>query len=160
ATSREPLRVAGEVTWPVPGLALPDADAAGDPAPDELSSYSAIRLFVERAAAVRPGFALDAESADAVTLLCRGLDGIPLAIELAAARAAALAPSEILRRMDDRFALLTGGTRDALPRHQTLRATIDWSHELLDPDERTLLRRLAVFAGGWTLGGAEQVCAD
>ena len=158
ATSRAPLKIAGEVTWQVPGLALPDAAAL--PSLEETSRYAAIRLFAERAAAVRPEFALDPESAEAVTLVCRRLDGIPLAIELAAARARVLSPEEILRRLDDRFGLLTGGARDAVARQQTLRATIDWSHDLLDRAERALFRRLSVFAGGWTLADAELVCAD
>ena len=158
ATSREPLKILGEVTWRVPGLELP---AAAAPAPSgEVSRYAAIRLFAERAAAARPGYSLEPDGAAAVALLCRRLDGIPLAIELAAARMRALSAAEILRRLDDRFALLTGGGRGVLARQQTLRATIDWSHELLDAAERTLFRRLAVFAGGWTLDGAEQVCSD
>ncbi len=158
ATSREPLGVPGEVTWLVPGLELPDASTL--PSPDELDRYAAVRLFVERAAATRPGFALESANAQAVALLCRRLDGIPLAIELAAARTRALSPDEILRRLDDRFKLLTGGTRGALERQGTLRATVDWSHDLLDVSERALFRRLAVFAGGWNLGDAERVCAD
>jgi predicted ATPase/DNA-binding SARP family transcriptional activator len=157
ATSREPLKVAGEVTWLVPGLELPDASTLASP---ELNRYAAIRLFVERAAAARPAFALESEGAEAVALLCRRLDGIPLAIELAAARTRALSAEEILRRLDDRFRLLTGGARGALQRQQTLRATVDWSHELLDEAERVLFRRLSVFAGGWTLADAEAVCAD
>ncbi|MGZ6587484.1 MAG: BTAD domain-containing putative transcriptional regulator [Solirubrobacteraceae bacterium] len=157
ATSREPLRVTGEVTWQVPGLEVPDAPAL---TVDELSAYAAIRLYAERAAAARPGFALESADAEAVALLCSRLDGIPLAIELAAARARALSAEEVLRRLDDRFGLLTGGARDALARHQTLRATIDWSHELLDRAEQVLFRRLAVFAGGWTLADAEQTCPD
>ena len=158
ATSREPLHVPGEVTWLVPGLSLPHASTL--PTPEELNRYASIRLFVERAAATRPGFVLDSNAAEAVALLCRRLDGIPLAIELAAARTRALTPDEILRRLDDRFRLLTGGARGALERQQTLRATIDWSHDLLDQRERVLFRRLSVFAGGWTLADAEQVCAD
>ena len=157
ATSREPLKLAGEVTWQVPGLALPDA--ATLPSPEDLSRYPAIRLFAERAAAARSEFTLEPDNAGAVAVLCRRLDGIPLAIELAAARARVLSPAEILRRLDDRFGLLTGGPRDALARQQTLRATIDWSHDLLDPTERVLFRRLSVFAGGFTLADAEQVCA-
>jgi predicted ATPase/DNA-binding SARP family transcriptional activator len=158
ATSREPLGVSGELTWPVPGLELPDASTLTSI--EELHRYAAIRLFVERAAATRPGFALGSMDAQAVSLLCRRLDGIPLAIELAAARTRAMSPQEILRRVDDRFKLLTGGTRGALERQQTLRATVDWSHDLLDPSERVLFRRLSVFAGGWTLADAEHVCAD
>ena len=158
ATSRQPLGVTGEVAWPVPGLELP-SQTAGVSA-DELGRSAAVRLFAERADAARPGFSLGPGVADAVAQICRRLDGIPLAIELAAARTRGLNAEEILQRLDDRFRLLTGGTRDSLPRHQTLRATIDWSHELLNGSERALFRRLAVFAGGWTLGDAEHVCAD
>jgi non-specific serine/threonine protein kinase len=118
-----------------------------------------VRLFVERAAAARPGFSLAEHNAAAVLQVCRHLDGIPLAIELAAARAPLLKVEQIAARLDDRFQLLTGGSRTALPRQQTLRATIDWSHDLLAPVERALFRRLAVFAGGWTLESAEAVCA-
>jgi non-specific serine/threonine protein kinase len=119
-----------------------------------------VRLFNERARAVRSGFSLDSGAADAVASICRRLDGIPLAIELAAARTRALNPNDIVPRLDDRFSLLTGGTRDALPRHQTLQATIDWSHELLSESDRILFRRLSVFAGEWMLSDAECVCAD
>ncbi len=158
ATSREPLNVPGEVTWPVPGLELPEASTL--PSPEELNRFAAIRLFVERAASTRSGFALESTDAQAVALLCRRLDGIPLAIELAAARTRAMSPEEILRRLDDRFRLLTGRTRGVLERQQTLRATVDWSHDLLGTSERVLFRRLSVFAGGWTLVDAEQVCPD
>jgi predicted ATPase len=123
-----------------------------------LAGRDAVRLFVERAAAARPDFALDVERADAVAEICRRLDGMPLAIELAAARTGMLAVDQLAARLDDRFGLLTGG-RASLPRQQTLRATIDWSYELLAPPERTLFGRLAVFVGGWTLDAAEQVCA-
>ena len=158
ATSRQPLGIAGETAWPVPGLELPDDRATRSA--EELGRYAAVRLFTERARAVRSGFSLDSGAAGAVANICRRLDGIPLAIELAAARTRALNPDEIVLRLDDRFSLLTGGTRDALPRHQTLQATIDWSHELLSESERVLFRRLSVFAGGWTLSDAESVCAD
>jgi len=158
ATSRQPLEIAGEVAWPVPGLELPNDDAAVSL--EEIGQCAAVRLFAERARAARPAFVLDAAAAGAVARICRRLDGIPLAIELAAARTRALNPDEIVRRLDDRFSLLTRGTRDALPRHQTLQATIDWSHDLLSERERILLRRLSVFAGGWTLGDAERVCTD
>jgi predicted ATPase len=156
ATSREPLRVAGESVWPVPGLALPDASIA----PSELDRYAAVRLFAERASAGKPGFVLDLNNAAAAAGICRQLDGMPLAIELAAARVRALSPADIERRLSDRFALLTGGSRAASGRQQTLRATIDWSHELLDGQERMLFRRLSVFAGGCTAEMAERVCAD
>ena len=141
----------------MPGLQLPEATRLP---PRELRRYAAVRLFAERATAVRPGFALDSGNAEAIALICVRLDGIPLAIELAAARARALSPDEILQRLPDRLGLLTSGARDAAARHQTLRAMIDWSHDLLERAERVLFRRLAVFAGGWTLGDAEQVCAD
>ncbi len=158
ATSREPLNIAGEVTWPVPGLSLPDEWTF--PPLDELNGYAAIRLFTERAAASQPGFVLGADSAEAVVRLCRRLDGTPLAIELAAARVRMLSPQEILQRLDDRFGLLTGRNRDAVARQRTLRATVDWSHDLLRPSERALFRRLSVFAGGWMVADAEHVCAD
>jgi len=157
ATSRQALGIASEVAWPVPGLELPSDTAAGSF--QEVSHCAAVRLFSERAYAARPGFTLGSGTAGAVAQICRRLDGIPLAIELAAARTRALNPDDILRRLDDQFRLLTGGTRDALPR-QTLQATIDWSHDLLSERERVLFRRLSVFAGGWTLNDAERICAD
>jgi predicted ATPase/class 3 adenylate cyclase len=143
ASSREPLRVAGETTYAVP--ALPQTEAE--------------RLFVERARAAKPDFRMNG-SAAAVAGVCRRLDGIPLAIELAAARVRTLPVEAIAARLDDRFRLLTGGDRTALPRQQTLRALIDWSYELLSEDERAVFRRLAVFAGGWTLEAAETVCSS
>lgn len=143
ATSREPLGVPGEVLHPVEPLL--DADA--------------VRLFVDRAAAVRPGFLLDAATRVEVGEICRRLDGQPLPIELAAARLRTLSPAEIAARLDDRFRLLTTGARTAMPRHQTLRAVVDWSWELLDEPERAVARRLAVFAVGATLAAAERVCA-
>jgi len=157
ATSREPLKVSGEVIWPVPGLSLPEGDRL--PLPGELEGYAAVRLFTERAGAVRPGFAVDADDTEAVVQLCCRLDGMPLAIELAAARVHTLSPLEIAERLDDRFSLLTGGSRDVPARQQTLLATVDWSHDLLRPSERALFRRLSVFAGGWLLTDAEHVCA-
>ncbi len=159
ATSREPLRVPGEVRWPVPALPVPPA-GPGPVAPEELNRYGAARLFLERAAAAVPGFAVtDEPAAAAVAEVCRRLDGLPLAIELAAARVAALPPPELAKRLDDRFRLLTAGARTALPRQQTLRAVVDWSWELLEEPERAVLRRLSVFAGGCTLDAAEAVCA-
>ncbi len=158
ATSRQPLGLASEVAWPVPGLDLPSVNT--ELSPRELGGCAAIQLFTERATAARAGFCLDSATADGVARICRRLDGIPLAIELAAARTRALNPTDIVQRLDDRFKLLTGGTRDAMPRHQTLQATVDWSHELLTESERVLFRRLSVFAGGWTLADAEAVCAD
>jgi non-specific serine/threonine protein kinase len=156
ATSRERLRVAGEVAWRVPSLGLP---ASGPPAaPDDLLAADAVRLFVERARAVERRFALTRANAPAVVEICRRLDGIPLAIELAAARAAVLSADQLVARLDDRFRLLSGDDRTAIPRHQTLRAVMDWSHALLAAAEQALLRRLAVFAGGFTLEAAEAVC--
>ncbi len=156
ATSRQGLNVGGEVTWLVPPLSLPDPDATLSV--DTLGKYDAVRLFVERATAVRPAFAITPRDAGAVIRLCRGLDGLPLAIELAAARVKAISVEEIVARLDDRFGLLTGGSRTTLPRHQTLRGVMDWSYQLLPEPERLLLQRLAVFAGGWTLEAAEAVC--
>jgi non-specific serine/threonine protein kinase len=155
ATSREPLGVPGEASYRVPSLALPDPAAP----PEAIAAAEAVRLFAERARAVRSDFALTPATAVAAAALCVRLDGIPLALELAAARLRALPLDELVRRLDDRFRLLTGGDRTALPRQQTLAAAIDWSYQLLDRDERLLLRRLAVFAGGWTLDAAEAVCA-
>jgi predicted ATPase/DNA-binding CsgD family transcriptional regulator len=154
ATSREPLRVAGEMVWPVPPLAVAPADAEGARARSE-----ATELFTERAAAAAPGFALSVANAGVVAELCRALDGIPLAIELAAARVPALSVEQILERISDRFGLLTTGARTAPPRQRTLRAAIDWSHDLLSEQERLLLWRLSVFAG-WSLEMAERVCSD
>jgi predicted ATPase/DNA-binding CsgD family transcriptional regulator len=157
ATSREPLRVRGETVWRVPPLELPLA--TGDLSAADLGKHEAIRLFADRAAAVRPGFALDADNSHAVVRLCRTLDGMPLAIELAAARVGALSVEQIAARLGDRFQLLASGDRTAPVRQQTLRAAVDWSYELLTEPEQLLLRRLAVFAG-WNLDMAEQVCAD
>jgi predicted ATPase/DNA-binding CsgD family transcriptional regulator len=157
ATSREPLRVRGETVWRVPPLELPAA--IGHLSADELTRHEAIRLFADRAAAVRPGFTLDAGNAPAVARLCRTLDGMPLAIELAAARVGALSVEQIAARLGDRFQLLASGDRTAPVRQQTLRAAVDWSFELLTEPEQVLLRRLAVFSG-WNLEMAEQVCAD
>jgi predicted ATPase/DNA-binding SARP family transcriptional activator len=155
ATSREALAVAGETQIAVGPLAVPDESAG----PAGIAAAPAVRLFLDRARSVRPGFALeDDDTARAVASICRQLDGMPLAVELAAARAKALPPAEIAARLRDRFALLTAGPRSSEARHRTLRATIDWSHDLLPEPERRLLRRLAVFRGGWTLAAAEQVC--
>jgi predicted ATPase len=155
ATSREPLRITGERLWPVRPLALPPAGAGADDA----AGYAAVRLFADRAAALRPGFAVDARNGPAVIRICQALDGIPLAIELAAARLRAMTPEAVAARLDDRFRLLTGGSRTALPRHRTLAAVVDWSWDLLDGAERALLSRLAVFTGGVTAEAAEAVCA-
>ncbi|MFI4978157.1 MAG: LuxR C-terminal-related transcriptional regulator [Solirubrobacterales bacterium] len=155
ATSRAPLGVAGETNWRVPSLSLP-AERAHEPV-EALAQSDAVRLFIERALKVRPNFAITNDNAPSVAGICHALDGIPLAIELAAARVRLMAVEEIAAALTDRFRLLTGGTRGALPRQQTLRASVDWSYELLSEDERTLLRRLAVFIGGWTLDLAEDV---
>jgi predicted ATPase/DNA-binding CsgD family transcriptional regulator len=159
ATSREPLRVRGETVWRVPPLELPPAADAASLSAGELAGHEAIRLFADRAAAVRPGFVLDAGNAAAVARLCRTLDGMPLAIELAAARVGALSVEQIAARLGDRFQLLASGIRTAPVRQQTLRATVDWSYELLTEPEQVLLRRLALFSG-WNLEMAEQVCGD
>ncbi len=157
-TSREPLRVAGEVVFRVPSLAIPSPDRVE--APGELLRYEAVALFAERAAAADSGFALDAENARDVVRICFRLDGLPLAIELAAARLAGLGTAGLADRLDDRFRLLQGGTRTAPSRQQTLLATLEWSHELLTDEERLLLRRLSVFAGGFDIDAAETVCAQ
>ena len=154
ATSREALAVAGEVQVAVAPLAVPDDDADVD----GIGQAAAVRLFLDRARAARPGFTLDAANAPVVADICRQLDGIPLAVELAAARIKALAPADIAARLRDRFTLLTGGPRTSDARHRTLRATLDWSYDLLTEEERTLLRRLTVFRGGWSLPAAEDVC--
>src|SRR5215469_15454131 len=155
ATSREPLGLTGETLCPVPSLPLPPAGADVD----EAAASPAVRLFADRAAAVRPGFGVSADSVESVVRICRALDGIPLAIELAAARVRALTPAQVADRLDDRFALLSVGTRSPLPRHQTLRAIVDWSWDLLDDREQAVLRRLAVFSGGATPDSAEEVCS-
>src|SRR3712207_5940804 len=154
ATSREVLGVGGEVVWVVPPLSVPD-DRDAHP-PEALLRYDAARLFVERARSVAPAFALTEENAPALARLCRRLDGLPLAIELAAARTRVLSVEQIAGRLDDDFRLLTGGCRTAPPRQQTLRATIDWSYDLLAEEEKVLFRRLSVFAGGFSLEAAEE----
>jgi predicted ATPase len=153
STSREPLRAAGEHVYRVPPLAMPAEDADTE----EVLRHDAVRLFVARAHAAEAGFRPDPREAAAIAAICRRLDGIPLAIELAAARVPALGTLGIAARLHDRFALLTSGHRTALPRQQTLRATLDWSYELLSERERTVLRRLAVFAGSFTLEAAMDV---
>lgn len=157
ATSRIALNIAGEMRYRVPSLPVPDPNRL--PPLDRLDRYAGIRLFVERAVAVQSSFTLNEKNAAAVASICYHLDGIPLAIELAAARARALPAEEIAVRLNDRFRLLTGGSRTALRRQQTLRALIDWSYELLTEQERLVMQRLAAFAGGWTLEAAEVVCA-
>ena len=157
ATSRETLGVPGEVAWRVPSLELPDPDRAS---PEVLLGAEAVRLFSDRASAARPGFVLDAAQATVAARICARLDGIPLAIELAAARTRMLSPEDILDRLNDRFRLLVGGSRTALGRQQTLRAAVEWSHQLLDPDEQACFRRLAPFAGSFDLAAAERVAAE
>jgi len=172
-TSREPLNITGEALWTVGPLTLPPdpaatsnmAERAGVRAPEQmaaatgLDAFASVRLLTQRARAVRPGFGVTAGNAPAVARICRALDGMPLAIELAAARMRTMAPEQVSARLDDRFQLLTGGSRTAMPRHQTLRAVVDWSWDLLDDAERALWRRFSFFTGGATLEAAEQVCA-
>ncbi len=158
ASSREALGIDGEVTYHVPSLNTPNP--ADLPSLDTLEKVDSIRLFLERATTAKPGFTLTNVNALSLAQICFRLDGIPLAIELAASRVKVLSPEQIAARLDDRFRLLTGGSRTALPRQQTLRATIDWSYSLLSEQEKTLFRRLAVFAGGWTLEAAESVCGE
>jgi Predicted ATPase len=158
ATSREPLSVPGEHVLPIPPLELPRAQA--DESLDQLRQNESVELFTERASAASGTFELTASNQGAVVDLCRRLDGLPLAIELAAVRTRVLSVEQILDRLTDRFGLLTGGSRAALPRHQTLRTTLEWSHDLLGSGERTLLRRLCVFAGRFTLEDVESVCAS
>ena len=158
-TSREPLRAPGEVTWRVGGLAAPDPGSSSSD-PSELGRYAAVRLFADRACAARPDFAIGPENARAVGEICGRLGGLPLALELAAARLRVLPAEEIAANLDDSFRLLTGGSRTAPTRQQTLRAALDWSHDLLGAEEQALFRRLAAFAGGFDLAAAEAVCAE
>jgi non-specific serine/threonine protein kinase len=176
ATSRQALGMIGETAWTVPPMEVPDArfhvpraesvatTNGGTVEPGtwslEREQPDAVRLFVERASSASPRFSMTERNAAAVAEVCGRLDGLPLAIELAAARVKALTVEQIAARLDDCFRLLTTGSRTALPRHQTLRATLDWSHDLLSEREQVLLRRLAVFAGGWTLDAAEQICGN
>ncbi|MFG2846360.1 BTAD domain-containing putative transcriptional regulator [Kitasatospora sp. NPDC048296] len=155
ATSREPLAITGETLCPLPSLPLPPPGAG----PTEAGGYAAVRLFEDRAAAVRPGFRVDEATGPLVIAVCRALDGLPFAIELAAARLRSLTLRQIAERLGDRFRLLGAGSRAAAPRHQTLRAVVDWSWDLLDDTERAVLRRLSVFRGGATPRSAEGVCA-
>jgi predicted ATPase/DNA-binding CsgD family transcriptional regulator len=156
ATSREPLRAEGEVVWRVSPLGTP-GEAESSPA--DVQRHAAVTVFLQRAAQAQPDFELDGANAAGIGLLCRRLDGMPLAIELAAACMPALAIQEVVERLDYRFRLLTGGSRTALPRHRTLQAAFDWSYGLLGEQERQLFARLSVFAGGFTLAAAEEVCA-
>ena len=155
ATSREPLRVPGEVERPVPPLDLPDPEAVESP--ERLAEYDAVRLLVERGGDVRPGFRLTDGNAAAVASICAELAGLPLAIELAAARLRTLSAEQVAARLGEQLDLLTHGGRTRPDRQQTMRATLDWSHGLLTPDEQTVFRRLSIFAGGFTLDAAEQV---
>ncbi len=157
ATSREPLGITGEVVFRVPSLRVPDAVEED---PNVIAQFESVRLFAERARLHEPGFTVDAANGAAVAAVCRRLDGIPLALELAAARLRSMSPEELLGRLDQRFRLLTGGSRTAMARQQTLRATIDWSFELLDGRERAVLTRASVFAGSWDLPAAEAVTPD
>jgi predicted ATPase/DNA-binding SARP family transcriptional activator len=155
ATSREPLGITGEALWLVEPLALPEGDAS----PGEIASSPAVRLLRDRAGAVRKDLGVDEHTLSTMVRICRALDGMPLAIELAAARLRTMSIDQLANRLDDRFRLLTSGSRTALPRHRTLRAMVDWSWELLTDAERTVLRRLSVFSGGASLEAAERVCA-
>jgi predicted ATPase len=157
ATSREPLRADGEWVYRVPPL---DAPPEGSDSLDEVLQYSATKLFLERVRAADPASPLDARVAGAAALICRRLDGIPLAIELAASRATSLGVESLAARVNDRLSLLTEGRRTAPARHQTLRATLDWSYELLTEPERILMRRLAVFGGDFTLDAVTRVVED
>src|SRR5881409_2006063 len=157
ATSREPLRASGEYVYRVPSLAVPAEDNQDI---DDVLTYGAVRLFVSRAQAAEPEYVPNVRLAAAMAAICGRLDGIPLAIELAATRIVAFGVDGVAARLDDRFRLLTGGSRTALPRHQTMRATLDWSYELLSESERIVLQRLSVLAGGFTLDAAAAIAAS
>jgi non-specific serine/threonine protein kinase len=157
ATSREALRIEGEYVYRVSRL---DAPLPHQEEPGKILRHSAVQLFIARTRALDSDFSPRGESLPGIAVICRRLDGIPLAIEFAAARGAALGPPQVASRLDDRFGLLTGGRRTALPRHQTLRATLDWSYELLPEPQRRLLRRLAIFAAGFTREAATAVMRD
>ncbi len=158
ATSREALNCRGETTYRIPPLTIPDPHS--NSTPEQLAKFESIRLFIERALAVNPSFKVNDENASALAEVCSRLDGIPLAIELAAARTKILTVEKISEKLDDRFRLLTGGKRTALPRQQTLRALIDWSYDLLTEEEKLFWSRLSVLSGGWTLEAAEDICSD
>ncbi len=158
ATSRESFNIAGEQVYRMPSLPVPSASQLQSAS--EISHYGAVKLFSDRAASADNRFTLTVESAPYVADICRRLDGIPLAIELAAARVKVLSPRELAQKLDERFRVLTGGDRSALPRHRTMRALIDWSHDLLSDDERQVFRKLSIFAGGFTLETAVAVCSD
>jgi len=154
--SRERLGITGELTYRVPSLTVPGTNETLTP--ETVSRYESARLFVDRAKLARSDFGLTAENASSIASICARLDGMPLAIELAAARLRSMSVDELSERLDQRFALLTDGSRAALPRHRTLRSMLDWSYDLLTDVEQAMLRRVSVFAGGWTLASAEQVC--
>jgi non-specific serine/threonine protein kinase len=158
AASREALNCRGEQTYSIPPLTQPDP--ALNETPEQLTQYESVRLFIETALAVNPRFRVNNENAAALAEICSRLDGLPLAIELAASRIKVLSVEKIYEKLDDRFKLLTGGKRTALPRQQTLRALIDWSYDLLSEKEKILWSRVSVFTGGWTLEAAEEVCSD
>jgi predicted ATPase len=158
STSREPLRIGGETVWRVPALSLPGSNVANNP--NVIARYEAIRLFNERAAAAQPGFSINSQNVQLVRDICTQLDGIPLALELAAARLRVMGLSELYARLRDRFRLLVSGARTALPRQQTLQALVDWSCDLLTPSEAAVFRRLSLFVGGFTLDAAAAVCAS
>ena len=157
ATSREPLGIAGERVYRVPSLSVPSIDQVLRP--EKARTFDAIQLFVDRATAHLSRFRLDDSNATRVASICRQLDGMPLAIELAAARVSSLSLADIEQRLNNQLRLLTGGGRRTLPRHQTLRALVDWSYGLLDEREQEVLCRLSVFSGGWTLEASEAVCS-
>jgi len=159
ATSRESLGLRGEIVWRIPVLSVPDIRTSAAKTKESAGRYEAVRLFVDRAIAAQPSFALTDKNAMGIAQICNRLDGIPLAIELAAVRVKALPVEKILARLEDRFHLLTGGSRTAIPRQQTLRAAVDWSYELLAPKEKLALNRASVFMGGFSLEAAETVCA-
>ena len=159
ATSREPLGIPGELAWQIPPLSLPSTEADLEGSVDAALASEGVRLFADRARDARPGFAVDAANVDVVVDICTRLDGLPLAIELAAARIRSLMPERILAGLSDRFRLLTGGARTAVARQQTLQASVEWSHHLLSPGEQVLFRRLAACSGGFTLEAAEAVGA-
>ncbi len=157
ATSREALNIVGETIWPIPSLSLPDPQSL--PALESLMRYDSLRLFIERAAAARPDFAMTKQNSTDIVQVCQRLDGLPLAIELAAPLVKALTVEQITERLKSRFQLLTHGSRTSPLRHQTLRAMMDWSYKLLSTSEQSLLQRLSIFAGGWALEAAEAVCS-
>ena len=159
ATSRVPLEVSGEIAWRIPPMTCPAADGA-PLAVAALSQFDSVRLFLDRAQHVRPSFTVDDSNAPAIAAISSRLDGVPLAIELAAARCRSMTPAQILDGLTDAFRLLTGSSRGVLPRQATLEASITWSHDLLSEPEKVLFRRLSVFAGGCTLDAAEAVCSD